>query len=71
MLTTFDIRLGAIQDHNAQDSNIERYKQELKTLAQDIGTAIVREDDFSLLYTYKRVKQELSFITSSGTVETV
>jgi len=67
-LTTFDIRMEAIVDHNRQNYDLQRYKEELKSLAYDLGNTISSEDDFELLWLYKRVKQELSFITGSNTV---
>ncbi len=68
MLNVYDIRLEAIQDHNRQDHDLQRYKNELKSLAHDVGNKISSEDDFELLYLYRRVKRELSFITGSNTI---
>ena len=36
MVTTFDIRLKAIQDHYRQDRDPLRYKRELEQLLEDI-----------------------------------
>ncbi len=68
MITTFDIRFGAITDTFAADHNPMRYKEQLKILKKDIGKTIDAEKDFELLYLYRRISQELSFIVSSDTV---
>ncbi len=67
MLNVFEIRFGAIQDHNRENHNLLRYKDELKHLKSDIGKSM-DNDDSVLKWIYKRVSQELSFMTTSSYV---
>jgi len=67
MINVFEIRLNAVNENFREDHNPLRYKEELKSLAKDIGK-IAEEDDKDLLYLYRAVKRELSYITGSKTV---
>ncbi len=67
MRNVFDIRLEAISEHNRANHNLTRYKAELQDLAKDIGRHS-SESDKDLLYLYRMVKRELSFIMGSHTV---
>lgn len=64
MLNVFEIRYAAIQDQFRVDANIYRYQDELRLLKRDIGR-IMDDDDSVLRWIYRRVAQELSFITQS------
>ena len=63
-LSVYEIRFGAIQDNNRENHNLLRYKDELKHLKADIGKSM-DDDDSILRWIYRRVSQELSFITGS------
>ncbi len=67
MISTFEIRLNAISEHNRTNHNLGRYSDELKSLAKDIGRHS-DEDDKDLLYLYRMVKRELAFVTQSKAV---
>ncbi len=66
-LSTFGIRFEAIGSHFREDHNPLRYKTELSDLAHDIGRHADEEDN-DLLYLYRAVKRELSFVVGSKTV---
>ncbi len=63
---TFNIRLDAIQSHFRENHDTNRYADELKHLSTDIGR-IANENDTGLLYLYRVVKRELSFLSNSIT----
>ncbi len=66
MMSTFEIRLSAIQDHFHQDHNKLRYLTELKRLRTDVGRS-ANEDDMDMLYLFSTISRELSFVTGSKT----
>ena len=65
MRSTFQIRLEAIESNNRENTNLVRLKTELKDLATDIGRKI-NESDTELMYLYRRIKQEISFLSTSN-----
>ncbi len=64
MLNSFEIRFGAIQDHNRENHNLHKYKDELQHLRSDIGKSM-DSDNSTLKWIYKRVSQELGFMSAS------
>ncbi len=67
MISVFEIRLNAVNEHFREDHNPLRYKEELKSLAQDIGRH-ADESDIDLLHLYRTVKRELGFLSNGDKV---
>ncbi len=66
-MNTYEIRFSAIHDNFVSDHNKVRYKGELQDLKHNVGSAM-DDDDSVLKWLYKRICQELSFVTGSKTV---
>ncbi len=64
MLDTFQIRFEAIESHNRENFNLPRYSDELKMLRKDIAR-FIEEDNSPLGWLYKRISQEISWISAS------
>ena len=72
MLSVYQLRFSAVQDHFRDDHNRTRYMNELKELKRDIGKQMDNDDDV-LKWTYRAVSRELGFISSaiSSTVDSI
>ena len=64
MLSNYELQFAEIQDNFTKNHDELRYKDELKQLKKNVGRHM-ENDDSVLKWIYKRLSQELSFITTS------